>query len=77
MIAPAVKAARATLLILALALGSAARAQQPVAPLPFDHILRYDELTTLLEQWARARPDLVELESIGTTRRAARSGSSR
>ena len=56
LIAPAVKAARATLLILALALGGAARAQQPVAPLPFDHILRYDELTTLLQQWAERTP---------------------
>ena len=60
------RAARATLLVLALALGSAAGAQ-PVAPLPFDHILRYDELTTLVKQWAGARPELVELESIGTT----------
>jgi len=39
----------------------------PVAPLPFDHILRYDDLTKLLHAWAAARPDLVQLESIGTT----------
>ena len=30
----------------------------PVAPLPFDHILRYDELTKFLHSWADARPDL-------------------
>jgi len=35
--------------------------------LPFDHILRYDELTALLHSWASARPNLVELESIGAT----------
>jgi murein tripeptide amidase MpaA len=35
--------------------------------LPFDHILRYDELTRLLEAWAAARPDLLQLESLGAT----------
>ena len=35
--------------------------------LPFDHILRYDELTALLKGWAAARPGLVELESLGLT----------
>lgn len=35
--------------------------------LPFDHILRYEELTTLLQRWAAARPDLLELASIGVT----------
>jgi len=58
---------RAALLILALAFGGHASAQQPIAPLPFDHILRYDELTKLLHQWADVRPNLVKLESIGTT----------
>jgi murein tripeptide amidase MpaA len=62
------RAARAALLILSFALGQAGAAE-PVAPLPFDHILRYDELTKLLQQWAKARPDLVELESLGTTPR--------
>ncbi len=38
-----------------------------IAPLPFDHILRYAELTDLLRAWAAARPDLVELESLGKT----------
>lgn len=38
-----------------------------LAPLPFDHILRYTELTDLLRAWAAARPDLVELESLGRT----------
>src|SRR4051794_23908934 len=38
-----------------------------VAPLPFDHILRYDEFTKLLRSWADARPDIMQLESIGTT----------
>src|SRR5581483_6002002 len=28
---------------------------------------RYDELTRLLHSWAEARPDIVQLESIGTT----------
>ncbi|HEY3056038.1 MAG TPA: M14 family zinc carboxypeptidase, partial [Thermoanaerobaculia bacterium] len=40
---------------------------QPIAPLPFDHILRYDEMTKLLRGWAEARPNLVQLESIGAT----------
>ena len=57
---------RAALLILTLALCGNASAE-PVAPLPFDHILRHEELTTLLKQWAGARPDLVKLESIGKT----------
>ncbi|MGH8242961.1 MAG: M14 family metallopeptidase [Steroidobacteraceae bacterium] len=60
------KTARAALLVLGLALGCGARAQQ-LAPLPFDRILRHDELGTLLQQWAAARPQLVQLESIGET----------
>ncbi len=40
---------------------------QKLPPLPFDHILHYDELTKLLHAWADARPNLVQLESIGTT----------
>lgn len=44
-----------------------ARTAPALAPLPFDHILKYDELTTLLRGWAAARPQLVEVESIGTT----------
>jgi murein tripeptide amidase MpaA len=60
------RAAKAALLALALGLcGQAAAA--PVAPLPFDHILRHDELTKLLQQWAAARPELVKLESLGDT----------
>lgn len=46
---------------------AAAAAPQSLAPLPFDHILRYDEMTALLRSWAAARPDLVELESLGRT----------
>ncbi len=50
---------------------SAPPAQPPAADalraLPFDHILRYDEFTALLQAWAAARPDLVELESLGKT----------
>ncbi len=57
---------RATLIVLLLGLGGAASAE-PVAPLPFDRILRHSELTGLLEQWHDARPELVELESFGTT----------
>lgn len=60
------KAARAALLVLGLALGAHAHAE-PVAPLPFDHILRHDELTKLLQHWAEQRPDLVQLESLGKT----------
>jgi murein tripeptide amidase MpaA len=59
-------AIKATLLVLTVALCGHASAQ-PVAPLPFDHILRHDELTTLLHQWAEQRPNLVQLESIGKT----------
>ena len=53
-------------LFFVLALCSSASAA-PIAPLPFDHILRYDDLTKLLHAWADAKPDLVQLESIGTT----------
>lgn len=60
------RAARAALLVLSLGLCGMAAAE-PVAPLPFDHILRYDELTALLQQWAKERPDLVKLESLGKT----------
>ncbi len=31
----------------------------------FDRFYRYDELTDILESWARERPDLFRLESIG------------
>jgi murein tripeptide amidase MpaA len=64
--APAVRAARAALLVVSLGLCGVATAQ-PVAPLPYDHILRYDELTKLLQQWAGERPNLVKLESLGKT----------
>jgi murein tripeptide amidase MpaA len=57
---------RAALLAVMLAIGGQAGAS-PVAPLPVDRILRYDELTGLLRQWAEQRPELVVLESIGTT----------
>ena len=57
---------RAALLVLAFALGGFARAE-PVAPLPYDHILRHEELSQLLRQWAEARPNLVQLESLGKT----------
>jgi len=49
---------------LAVASGPAA-AEFPA--LPFDHILRYDELTALLKAWADARPELVRIESLGVT----------
>ncbi len=60
------RAAKAALLVLLLGLCGVAAAE-PVAPLPFDHILRYAEMTTLLQQWAKERPDLVKLESLGKT----------
>lgn len=39
----------------------------PVAALPFDHILPHAELSALLSSWAAARPDLLELQSLGAT----------
>lgn len=54
-------------LLAALALSATSAVAQPVAPLPFDHILHYEEFTALLRSWAAARPNLVQLESIGTT----------
>ena len=44
--------------LLVLALCTSANAQ-PIALLPFDHILRYDEFTKLLHVWADARPNLM------------------
>jgi hypothetical protein len=41
--------------------------REALRALPFDHFLRYDELTALLKSWVDARPDLVRLESIGLT----------
>jgi len=38
-----------------------------VPPLPFDRILRYEELTRLLDQWAAAHPEIIEVQSIGVT----------
>ena len=60
------RSAGAALLAVALGLGGPAAAE-PVAPLPYDHIMRHEELTKLLHHWAAARPDLVKLESLGDT----------
>ena len=46
---------------------TAATAHAQIAQLPFDRILRYEELTKLLQTWNASRPDLLEIESIGTT----------
>ncbi len=47
---------------------SAVLAAPPALPeLPFDRILRYDELTALLGVWAAARPGLLAVESLGRT----------
>jgi murein tripeptide amidase MpaA len=46
---------------------STAASAPALTELPFDRILRYEELTRLLRQWAAARPSLVRLESIGRT----------
>ena len=54
-------------LFCAFALIAAPLLAADVAPLPFDRILRYDELTALLQSWEKARPSLVHIESIGTT----------
>ncbi|HET7204096.1 MAG TPA: M14 family metallopeptidase [Steroidobacteraceae bacterium] len=54
----------------AAATASPASGQRSAAALPaltFDRILRYHELTRLLQGWAAARPALVQLESIGRT----------
>lgn len=54
--------------VLAVMIGSAGTlAAQSLPPLPFDHILRYDEMTKLLRAWADARPNVMELESLGKT----------
>lgn len=67
---------RALLLVLAVGVtanaelrrgGIARDGSASIAPLPFDHILKYDELTRLLRSWEAARPSLVQIESIGTT----------
>lgn len=42
-------------------------ASPALAALPFDHVLPHAELTTLLRSWTAARPDLLELESLGKT----------
>ena len=55
------------LLALLFIASPALAAVRPLAPLPFDHILNHDELTTLLRDWETARPALVEIESIGKT----------
>ena len=55
------------LAILFLFFIAATAVAQPLPPLPYDHILRYDDLTKLLQAWKSARPSLVSLESIGTT----------
>jgi len=49
------------------ALAMEAEGRKALRALPFDHILRYDELTALLKSWADARPNLVRLETIGLT----------
>lgn len=51
-------------LMVAVSVGASAA---PVQPLPFDRILRYDELTSLLRQWVAERPELVAMENIGET----------
>jgi len=63
----------APLLLLAAAAAPAraadAAAEPALAPLPFDRILRFDEMTALLRSWESARPGLMRLESVGTTPR--------
>lgn len=52
----------------ALPAAAPAPGQRPqITPPPFDHIMKYDELTRLLRAWQAARPDLMRVESIGTT----------
>lgn len=44
-----------------------ANQDRPLEPLPFDHILRFDEMSRLLQEWAEARPETMALESLGRT----------
>jgi len=53
--------------LLAAATIAGAANDRPLAPLPFDHIMRFDEMTRLLKDWAGARPDTMQLESLGKT----------
>jgi len=46
---------------------AALAASRLLDPLPFDRILKSEELTALLQSWEAARPNLVHLESIGKT----------
>ncbi len=39
----------------------------PIPPVPYDDYLPYAELTSLLQQFAAARPDLLRLETLGTS----------
>ncbi len=47
--------------------GDIAAAHKALPPLPFDHIMKYKEMTALLHAWAAVRPDLMHLESLGKT----------
>jgi hypothetical protein len=57
---------RTLILVLTIA-PIASAANRALAPLPFDRILKYEELTRLLRGWDAARPDLLQIQSIGTT----------
>lgn len=51
----------------AVAVAAGAQDDDPRPPLPYDHILRFDEMTRLLHDWAAARPGTLALESLGKT----------
>ena len=57
----------ATILLTTLGAAAVHAADRALPPLPSDRILRYEELTTLLRSWESARPELMQMESIGTT----------
>lgn len=42
-------------------------AVQPISPVPYDHFPRYADLTGLLHSWAAQRPELCQLDRIGTS----------
>ncbi len=57
----------AALVLAALPARAATPSTATLAPLPFDHVTRFDEMTTLLRGWQSARPALLAMESLGHT----------
>lgn len=51
----------------AAAVATVAAEEKSLPTLPFDHIMRYEEMTRLLHDWAAARPGTLSMESLGKT----------